>query len=66
MEGIVTYYTITNRVIHTLKLLDLDNFESEKKLISSIDLVGLMFSPDSKWIAFFDKEKIKKVFNRNR
>ncbi len=56
----LAYYTITNRV-KNLKLLDLDNFASEKNLISSIDLVGLMFSPDSKWIAFFDKEKIKKV-----
>ena len=55
------YYTITNN-IKNLNILDLNNFSDEKKLISSsLELLGIMFSPDNKWIAFFDKEKIKKV-----
>ena len=56
----LAYYTITNRV-RNLKLHDLGNFSSEKKLTSSTDLRGLMFSPDEKWIAYFEYEKIKKI-----
>ena len=56
----LAYYTITNEV-HALNLIDLSSFDDEKILVKSETLRGILFSPDSKWIAYFDKEKIKKI-----
>ena len=56
----LAYYTITNG-LRSLNLRDLSKFSGEKKLISSKDLKGLMFSPDEKWIAYFENEKIRKI-----
>jgi len=56
----VAYYSFTNE-IHALNLVDLGDFESGKVLVESEFLHGILFSPDSKWVAHLDKEKIKKI-----
>ena len=56
----VAYYTITNN-IHTLNLIDLSNYNEVKKLLEGEALEGIIFSRDSKWIAYFDQGKIKKT-----
>ena len=56
----IAYYSISNKV-HTLNYVDLSNYEGTKKIVESFSLKGILFSPNSKWIAFFDKGKIKKV-----
>ena len=56
----VAYYTITNN-IHSLRLIDLSNYDEGKKLLEGEALEGMIFSRDSKWIAYFDNGKIKKT-----
>ena len=56
----VAYYTVTNSV-HSMNLIDLSSYDEEKKLVEGELLEGIIFSSDSKWIAFFDKGKIKKT-----
>ncbi|MFL2910493.1 MAG: TIR domain-containing protein [Limisphaerales bacterium] len=56
----VAYYTITNS-IHSLRLIDLSNYDEGKKLLEGEALEGMIFSRDSKWIAYFDNGKIKKT-----
>ena len=56
----VAYYTITNN-IHSMNLIDLSSYDEGEKLLEGELLEGIIFSRDSKWIAFFDKGKIKKT-----
>ena len=52
----VAYYTVTNN-IHSMNLIDLSSYDEEKKLVEGELLEGIIFSRDSKWIAFFSTRR---------
>ena len=56
----LAYHSISNNYIR-VNLRDLKVLSRDKQLTEAKGLRNLMFSPDEKWIAYFESDKIKKI-----